>query len=67
MKITLNSDKEIVAIARQQLKETGGYCPCVLEPFRNESAKCQCAEFRRQVAQGIEGECHCGLFIATKD
>nr|DAZ84067.1 MAG TPA: ferredoxin-thioredoxin reductase [Caudoviricetes sp.] len=67
MKITLNPDKEIVAIARQQLKETGGYCPCVLEPFRNESAKCQCAEFRRQVAQGIEGECHCGLFIATKD
>lgn len=67
MKITLNPDKEIVAIARQQLKETGGYCPCVLEPFRNESAKCQCAEFRRQVSQGIEGECHCGLFIATKD
>lgn len=67
MKITLNPDKEIVAIARQQLKETGGYCPCVLEPFRNESAKCQCAEFRCQVAQGIEGECHCGLFIATKD
>ena len=67
MKLKLNPDKEIVAIARQQLKETGGYCPCVLEPFRDASTKCQCEEFRHQVAQGIEGECHCGLFIATKD
>ena len=67
MKIKLNPDKEIIAIARQQLKETGGYCPCVLEPFRDASTKCQCEEFRNQVEQGIEGECHCGLFIATKD
>ena len=54
MKIKLNPDKEIVAIARQQLKETGGYCPCVLEPFRDASTKCQCEEFRHQVEQGIE-------------
>ena len=67
MKIKLNPDKEIIAIARQQLKETGGYCPCVLEPFRDASTKCQCEEFRHQVEKGIEGECHCGLFIATKD
>ena len=67
MKIKLNPDKEIISIARQQLKETGGYCPCVLAPFRDASTKCQCEEFRHQVEQGIEGECHCGLFIATKD
>ena len=54
MKIKLNPDKEIVAIARQQLKENGGYCPCVLEPFRDASTKCQCEEFRHQVEQGIE-------------
>ena len=67
MKIILNPDKEIVAIARQQLKETGGYCPCILEPFRDESTRCQCASVRQQIEQEIEGECYCGLFVAVKD
>jgi ferredoxin-thioredoxin reductase catalytic subunit len=67
MKIILNPDKEIVAIARQQLKETGGYCPCILEPFRDENTRCQCASFRQQIEQEIEGECYCGLFVAVKD
>ena len=67
MKIILNPDKEIVAIARQQLKETGGYCPCILEPFRDESTRCQCDSFRQQIEQEIECECYCGLFDAVKD
>lgn len=67
MKIKLNPDKEIVAIARQQLKDTKGYCPCVLEPFRDEDTKCQCALFRQQIEQEIEGECYCGLFVTVKD
>lgn len=63
MKIILNPDKDIVAIARQQLKETGGHCPCAL--VHTEDTKCMCKEFRDQIGNNMAGECHCGLYVAV--
>ena len=61
MKITVNSDKELVESIRAKLKENGGYCPCRLT--KNENTKCICKDFLEQE----EGTCHCGLYIKTKD
>ena len=61
MKIKVNSDKELVDIIRQKLKENDGYCPCRLH--KTEETKCICKEFLEQ----SEGECHCGLYIKIKD
>lgn len=61
MKITINPDKELVKTIREKLKANDGYCPCRL--VKNEDTKCICKEFLEQV----EGECHCGLYIKTKD
>jgi ferredoxin-thioredoxin reductase catalytic subunit len=60
VKIILNSDKEIVDEMRSALKETGGYCPCAIE--KTDDTKCMCKDFREQIAQGIPGKCHCGLY-----
>lgn len=61
MVVRLSDDKELVQDIRKQLKENGGYCPCRIE--KTEDTKCMCKEFREQ----DEGECHCGLFIKTKE
>ena len=61
MKIKVNSDKELVDIIRQKLKENDGYCPCRLH--KTEETKCICKEFLEQ----SEGECHCGLYVKVKD
>lgn len=61
MRITVNSDKKLVAEIRQQLKENDFYCPCRLE--KTPDTKCMCKEFREQE----EGECHCGLYVKIKD
>lgn len=58
LKIKPNENKDIVAHIRQGLKETGGYCPCLVE--RNADTKCQCKAFREQTT---EGSCLCGLFV----
>lgn len=63
MKIMLNPDKEVVEIAKQQLKDNDGFCPCSL--IQNGDAKCICKLFREQIDAGVEGECYCGLWIAT--
>lgn len=59
--IRISDDKELVAEIRTQLKENDGYCPCVI--VKNEDTKCMCKEFREM----IEGTCHCGLYVKTKD
>lgn len=59
--IRVNEDKELVETIREKLKENGGFCPCRL--VKNEDTKCMCKEFREQE----EGECHCGLYIKTKE
>ena len=65
MKVRLNEDKDVVAKIREGLKRTGGYCPCRLA--RTEENKCMCDEFRQQIFNRIEGECHCGLYVAVRD
>lgn len=61
MKIIVNPDTQHVQEIRKQLKENGGYCPCVL--LQNEDTKCMCKEFR----EADEGMCHCGLYIKVKE
>lgn len=56
VKIVLNDDPELVAIIRQALIETKGYCPCA--PHRTPDTKCMCKAFREQEG----GVCHCGLY-----
>ena len=62
MKIVVNSDKDFVADVRARLRANDGYCPCRLT--KTEDTKCICKEFREQTN---EGECHCGLYIKTKN
>lgn len=64
MKITENTDKEVVRLIREGLARTGGYCPCRLE--RIEENKCMCQEFRDQIKDpDYEGFCHCMLYYKS--
>lgn len=64
MKITENTDKEVVKLIREGLARTGGYCPCRLE--RIEENKCMCQEFRDQIKDpDYEGFCHCMLYYKS--
>ena len=67
LKIKLSQDEELVKALRSALKETGGYCPCLVQ--KTEDTKCMCKSFREQIAQGIPGKCHCGLYegVLTDD
>ena len=72
MKVVINSDREIVQEIRKKLKENKQkygqpYCPCVLEPLHNEDTICMCREFREQIANGVVGECHCGLYVVVDE
>ena len=65
MKVTLNSNEEIVTTVKDGLERTGGYCPCRLE--RTEENKCMCKEFRDQIKdENFEGYCHCMLYYKSK-
>lgn len=65
MKITENTDLEIVKAIREGLERTGGYCPCRLE--RTPENKCMCREFRDQIKdKDFEGYCHCMLYYKSK-
>ena len=46
-KVRLNDDQEVVALIREGLKRTDGYCPCRLA--RTPENKCMCEEFREQI------------------
>lgn len=61
MAVKLSEDKELVQEIRNKLKINDGYCPCRIE--KTIDTKCMCKEFREME----EGECHCGLFIKTKE
>ena len=61
MAVRLSEDKEIVQEIREKLKANEGYCPCRIE--KTPDTKCMCKEFREQES----GECHCGLFVKTKE
>lgn len=58
MQIKVNPDSELVAEIRAQLKENGGYCPCMVQ--KTEDTKCMCKDFREHTEMK---ECHCGLYI----
>lgn len=62
--IKTNPNKELVDKIRKKLEESGGYCPCRLQ--KTEDTKCICKEFRDMIESGIEGQCHCGLYILKK-
>lgn len=64
MKITLNKDKQIVAVIKEGLEHTSGYCPCRTE--RTEETKCMCREFKEQIKDPeFEGFCHCMLYYKS--
>lgn len=65
MKIITNPNKGLVKEIREELEKSKGFCPCRLD--KTPGTKCMCKEFRDQIKQGIEGECHCGLYIAYKE
>ncbi|MBQ6624983.1 MAG: ferredoxin thioredoxin reductase catalytic beta chain [Clostridia bacterium] len=66
MKISLNTNKDIVKVVKEGLKRTGGYCPCRAE--RKEEFKCMCEEFKQQIDDPeFEGFCHCMLYYKSKD
>lgn len=61
MTIRVSDNDELVQQIRIDLAANDGYCPCSI--LKNEDTKCMCKEFREME----EGECHCGLYIKTKD
>lgn len=64
MKVTFNTDTEIVNNIKEGLKQTGGYCPCRLEHIPEN--KCICEEFRNQIKDPeFEGYCHCMLYYKS--
>ena len=60
MKVKVVDDKARVEEIRKALEDNDGYCPCRL--IKNVDTKCLCREFREQMAAGLLGECHCGLY-----
>ena len=66
MHVRENEDKELVALIRQGLEKSGGYCPCRVE--KTPENKCICQEFRDQIADPtFEGSCHCMLYYKSLD
>ena len=61
MNIKMTDNVKLQKIILDKLKENDGYCPCRIE--KNNDTKCMCKEFREQKS----GECHCGLFVKTKE
>lgn len=61
MRIHASTDKELVKMIRERLKENEGYCPCVFESKGKEQYKCLCENFRLYTPVGET--CHCGLYV----
>lgn len=65
MKVSFNSDENVVKMIKEGLERTGGYCPCKLD--RSEENKCMCQEFKGQIQDpDYEGYCHCRLYYKEK-
>lgn len=66
MKVTYNTDENMVKMIKEGLEKTGGYCPCRRE--HTPENKCMCKEFRDQIADpDFEGFCHCMLYYKSKE
>lgn len=61
MKVHVSEDKELVAMVREGLVRTSGYCPCVKDSIGKDEYKCLCKDFRENIPVGER--CHCGLYI----
>ena len=65
MKITFNSDADLVARIRAGILKKEGYCPCRIA--RTPENICMCQEFRDQIADpDFEGYCHCMLYYKER-
>lgn len=62
MRVRLNDDTDLVKEIQDKLKLNGGYCPCAV--VQTSETKCMCKVFRDKIKDKIEGECHCGLYVA---
>ena len=63
IRVTTNTDKQLVKEVRAKIKENGGHCACAVS--FNENNVCVCKDFRDQIERGESGECHCGLYVIT--
>lgn len=61
MRLHVNTDKELVNLIREGLRNNDGYCPCILHSKGKEEYKCICKDMRENVPVGQT--CHCGLYI----
>ena len=59
VKVKTVDDEIFVKDMQKQVKENGGYCPCMI--VKSDDTKCMCKEFR----QMYEGTCHCGVYAKT--
>ena len=60
IKVITNPDEDFAKEVRAKIKENNGHCACAVT--FNEDNKCVCKEFKKQIKDGIIGECHCGLY-----
>lgn len=65
IRVVTNPNKELTKEIREKIKKNNGHCACAI--FFNDSNKCICEEFRKQIEDGVEGECHCGLYRVTTE
>lgn len=63
IRVTINPNKDLVKDIRNKIKENDGHCACAI--FFDDSNRCMCEEFRKQIEDGKDGECHCGLYRIT--
>ena len=65
MKVSFNTNTEVVSAVKKGLELRGGYCPCRLDKIPDNI--CMCKEFRDQIADpNFEGYCHCRLYYKSK-
>ena len=65
MRITTNSNVELVTEIKQALKTNDNYCPCKFEKIADN--KCMCKDFRDKIGKEECGICECGLYVITKE
>ena len=61
MRLHVNTDKELVNLIREGLRNNDGYCPCIMNSKGKEEYKCICQDMRENVSVGQT--CHCGLYV----
>ncbi len=61
MRLHVNTDKELVNLIREGLRNNDGYCPCIMNSKGKEEYKCICQDMRENVLVGQT--CHCGLYV----